>query len=541
VVPTTEPQNNMSEWHKVAWAGGDFALVYPWVSRDRVRSVEIQAVLNGPPQTVRIHIFDLTSLDCDLRIKLGENRWKDYAGHVQGNVALMTATTNPNQARVWEKLTWSPSVEGRGNVKRYGANSVGDQQITVSLGGKSIVAELHLCQWPQLAIHTITFSGGHTINNDLFPDFGTVWRSASATGVAVDSPPLCYTRNSAMTLTAEFRVAIAPTDIENVRVRGKAIVASGIEISWVSGPIAVAPGAATVSFPAEVAGSQVLPDHVAHYEHLSINWEMSDPDGRWTSIGQSRHRVYVTLAQPLLAPLYLTALHYACVGASGARTEMELVEGVFSPLGNRDLVRQRDGTPLTYWIPSDTKNASLHAMLGGDGSGQCGARANFLIAMYRAHGVNTGRKLELQCAFDPSDPRDLLCGPFPKPSRGFLVATWTFNGTPPSPNQLTHLSHVNCIPGPPAPGQRNANPPASFYNHFIVYCASNGRFYDPSYGTNFATFGEWEVASISGLFVDPIPLPPPHPPGTQRFTAGYSPVGAYRLLNHSEVPVPGAL
>ena len=48
-------------------------------------------------------------------------------------------------------------------------------------------------------------------------------------------------------------------------------------------------------------------------------------------------------------------------------------------------------------------------------------------------------------------------------------------------------------------GQRNANPPPAFFNHFIV--SYGGKYYDPSYGGGPIDDQEkWEDGAIDGLF-----------------------------------------
>jgi hypothetical protein len=82
---------------------------------------------------------------------------------------------------------------------------------------------------------------------------------------------------------------------------------------------------------------------------------------------------------------------------------------------------------------------------------------------------------------------------------GFLVKNWNFVGAGSQPAPFTHVMWTECVKQPGIPGQRNANPPPAFFNHFIV--RSFGKFYDPSYGGGpIAGHTEWEVGAIDGLF-----------------------------------------
>lgn len=532
VVATTSPDDNNGEWAQIAWGGGGRTQNPPntrMVGRRTAQTnVQVTAQLNGPQQSVTIDVYDLTAIGCSLRTNLGGNRWKDYAGYVAGGAARMTATTDRNQA--WPKLVWTPTgTAGPAlNQQDYAIGGPGDVRLKVALGDKEIPAVLHICQWPVLAVSDITFSGGHTVNNDTVADFDNHWTLARAqaniANPQLDPSPLCYTRNTAVTLTATLNVTTAPTDTETVRVRGTA-AAGGANIVWTSAAITVNHGDATVSFPAAVAGSAVLPNQVAAYNPLTIAWEMTDPNGNWIAIGTTQHRIYATLGNPV-GTRYWTLLHYSCTSAAAATTDQLLITGAFNALRGRNLTRQRDNVALTYWNPQGPAAGNWNTALllaEPTGAGHCGSWAEFLIDTFRLHGVATGHKVNVtrEAVVQQIGPPPVVLGGGVR--RGFLVAAWNFVGPATSATDLTHARNVNCTVGVQAPGQNNAAPPPSFYNHFVVYCTTDNRIYDPSYGTDFATPAAWEPASISGLFSS-----------SAAPNAGYSPVGGARLLQFKD-------
>jgi hypothetical protein len=526
VIATTSPANNNGEWAQIAWSGAGRTQNPPNTRLVGLRSaqsnLQVTAQLNGAPQSVTIDIYDLTAIACNLRIPLGANRWKDYAGYVAGGAATMTATTD--RAQAWNKLVWTPAgVAGAAlNQQDYAIAAAGDIRVKVALGGKEIPALLHICQWPVLAVDAITFSGGHTVNDDTVADFDNRWSSGRAVAT-LDPSPLCYTRNTTVTLTATLRVVTAPTEAEKVKVRGT-MVAGAATIVWTSADITVNPAAATVSFPAPVAGSAALPNQVAAYNPVTIAWEMSDPNGNWIAIGNTQHTIYVTLGNPAGTPAYWTLLHYSCTGAAGATTDQQLITGAFNPLRGRNLTRKHaPNVPLTYWNPQGPAGGNWNTALllaEPTGAGHCGSWAEFLIDMFKVHGVATGHKVNVTRAavVQQIGPPVVVLGAGVK--RGFLVAAWTFTTPPPtSAANLTHTQGTDCNTGVYAQGQNNPTPPPAFYNHFVVYCTTDARIYDPSYGNVFAGPAAWEPASISGLFSDGAPP-----------DAGYSPVGGTRLL-----------
>jgi len=543
---TTAPDDSAGEWAQIGWGGAGGTESSPrWRGVDRgavAANLVVTAALNGPPQQVLLDVFDVTALTCANLAATGvANRWKGYAGYVPGNVAQMSATTSPAESRVWSHLRWAPAGTQRltANQNDQPATAVGDHPVKVTLRSRSITGTLHLCQWPALAVRSIAFSGGHTINNDTSGSFDNHWQLARAVG-DLDPAPLCYSRNVAASLSVTLTVATPPTDPETVRVRGSATV-NGVNITWTSAPIVVNPGAAAVSFAAPVAGSAPLATAVAALTGgtaLTIQWTMTDPNGAWIAIGSTRHNVYVTLGNPVAGtPVYRTLLHHSCTGAAGATTDQQLVTGAFAQVATRALTRQRDNVPLTYWNPQAAAkpNGSTALMLGEPtGAGHCGAWAEFLVDTFRIHGVTTGHKVNVRRTAQVAGRTGGILAMLPDATkRGFLVATWNFGAVPAtSATELTHTMRGTCMPGVHAPGQNNPTPPPAFYNHFVVHCTTDGRIYDPSYGHHVGTPLAWEAASISGLYSDAHLAYP---------TAGYHPTGAARLLEFKYTAPIGTL
>jgi hypothetical protein len=535
VIAVTDPPNTVPAWTPDTLAAGENGNV-KLVSRAAIGTITVTATLDIAPN-VEIKIYDLTDMTSTLPANgVGGHRWKAY---VSANTTVLTAVTVPNTNEVWPKVVWTEGIPRNPvNAQAVALTPVGDATITASLGTiapKTVSGVLHICQWPVLAVDEITFSGGHTVNNDTAADFDNKWTQVRAQAnlgnPQLDPSPLCYTRNTPVTLTATLRVTTQPTDPENVTVRGTAVIGL-TTIVWTSAPITVNPGPATVPFVVPVPGSLALPNQVAAYNPLTITWEMSGPTGNWIGIGSTQHRIYVTLGNPAGTPAYWTLLHYSCTGAAGAANDQALITGAFNPLRGLNLTRQRDNVPLTYWNPQGpARGNSNTALLLAEptGAGHCGSWALFFIDMLKAHGVGTGHKVNVTRPAVVQQIGPVVVGAGVK--RGFLVATWNFAPVPAtSPADLTHTRRGNCNPGVYAPGQNNPQPPPAFYNHFVVHCTTDGRIYDPSYGHDFANPDAWEPASISGLYSD-----------CAAPNAGYSPVGAARLLQFRDLVTNGNL
>lgn len=335
----------------------------------------------------------------------------------------------------------------------------------------------------RLQIKSISFSGNHVVEQDTRGDFAPPeWVRGRRR-----QWPICYTRNANVRLTARFEVVGAPSATETVSIRGTTSLA-GSTLEW-TGSVSVAPDAVEV-VTAEITSSGTLPNHVAYFQRMTTAWEAQPPSEEWSGAGNSNHLVYLTLGDPQGTPAYWTLLHISCQNAHGATQPTDLVENTYRSFPGRSLTRRRDSVGLTYWNPNTTNVTNTRELLArADGSGQCGSWSEFLIDMYKVHGITAGKKV-------------LVVRNVPvwrSSSIGFLVKNWDFVGAGSLPAPFTHQMWVECVERPGVPGQRNPNPPPAFYNHFIVKCFN--KLYDPSYGSGpIDTQSSWENSSIDGLF-----------------------------------------
>jgi hypothetical protein len=330
-----------------------------------------------------------------------------------------------------------------------------------------------------LAIKELTFSGGHSVEKDTLGNFPSPeWLDSRS---QADQSPISYKKNTKIQLTAKFKVTTQPSSTESVDIKGDATFGSAT-LQW-TGTVSVSPTATEVTIS---ASSAPLPDQVDCFEAQDITWQMNPAGAGWAAAGTTRNIVYVTLGDPTGTPNYWTLLDISCRAARGDSSPASLVSHVFTPLSTRSITRKRDGHALTYWNPPTTRATNTQLLLAAaDGSGQCGSWSEFLLDMYKVHGISNADKILIQ-----RDSRRSL---------GFLVKNWRFNHPPPSSaSSLTHLIGSECVELPGIPGQTNPNPPPAFVNHFIV--RFSGQFYDPSYGAGpFSDQLTWERAAIDGL------------------------------------------
>ena len=352
-------------------------------------------------------------------------------------------------------------------------------------GGSPATCTTSPCPHASLQVKEITFAGNHIVEKDTLGNFPSPeWVDVRA---AADNSPVCYTRKKKVRMTAKFNVSRQPSASESVEVRGTGVF-EGVTLKW-RGAVNVSPGDTVVTVSGLVSDVD-LPDIVACLDPVTIVWEANPAGTGWTGAGTSTHLFYLVLGDPTGTPPYWTLLDISCRAAHGETTENGLVTKAYARFQSRALNRKRDGQGLTYWNPDTTVCTNTRLLLASaDGSGQCGSWSEFLIDMFKCHGITTAHKILVV----RSKAAHLSS------SAGFLVKNWKFNGTGSKPAPWTHVMGTECVNLPGVPGQRNPEPPPAFFNHFIVL--HGGKFYDPSYGSApVATQSEWENASIEGLF-----------------------------------------
>jgi len=347
-------------------------------------------------------------------------------------------------------------------------------------------AELHVCHiHAVLAIKELAFSGNNVVEKDTTGNFASPeWQDGRG---QADQAPVAYSIGKKISFAAKFKVSTAPCQAESVAIKGTASFGSA-SLEW-TGSVTVNPGDTEVSV--SLTSNNAAGSTVGIFESSDISWQMNPGNLGFAAAGTTRNVLYVTLGDPSGTPNYWTLLDISCRAAAGQTTASGVIANSFNGFTGRAISRKRDGQGLTYWNPSTATCTNTALLLAAaDGAGQCGSWAEFLIDMYKVHGITTAEKILIVrtvAAYQAS-------------SEGFLVKHWVFDHPPASAaSAYTHFVPSQCRTGVGLPGQRNASPPPAFYNHFIV--RADGRFWDPSYGAGpFADQSAWENAAIDGLF-----------------------------------------
>src|SRR5579864_3607523 len=360
-------------------------------------------------------------------------------------------------------------------------------------------ADLHVrSNHSTLKIKQLVFTGNNPVENDTAGVFAPPeWVDGRA---QTDQLPVSYARNKKIGVNATFTVTAAPTCTETVTVKGTATFgAASLELT---ASVTVNPGDAGKDLaPVSLTSNNPLPNKIDIFETTDITWSSQVASGggvRNPAIqplvpaGTTRNVIYVTLGDPAGSPNHWTLLDISCRAASGKDNENDFVSASFVPFtthtgdGN-GFKRKRDGIELTYYkvgagTPSSGVFSCSDLLSRGDGTGRCGAWANFLVAMHQVHGVTSSAVLDVVPKFAP-----LL-----------IVRNCTFNGAGSLPAPFTHKGQTECVKNDGIFGQGKNNPQFTFADHALVQHPTG--IYDPSYGVGpKPDVKTWQVGGIAGL------------------------------------------
>jgi hypothetical protein len=437
------------------------------------------------------------------------------------------ATTKPNDNSVWSLLTWSEGSAGSTADKRIVTlTPAGDKTVKVSFRGKECEVNVHIRRWPVLAVNTVEFDGGQVLDDGeklIGKPFDKKWvKGRPEAGPNVDpktcQSPLCYARNTKISVKVTFDVTKAPTDDEDVGICGKATFADGTKVEW-RDTVKVTPASKQVTTQL-VAAAKPLPNQVDFYDKLSIQWSQKDykgADGPDGGAGTTSHLLYVTLGGPT-DPIYWTLLDISCRSAQGKTDEAGFVPAAFKDFNahtddGNGWPRKGDGTLMSYYLQgvktsADQNEPSVYSAKGilsrKDGTGRCGGWANLLMLMFKNHGVTSARKYWMIRGKDRAN-RDTNLR-FLVKNCNFIgaggLAAWRtglhFAGFATENGLYAYRGTVDCVKQDGAPGQGKKNPQFDFGDHVIV--DHGGKLYDPSYGLGpFDNQFDYEKSALDGL------------------------------------------
>lgn len=455
-------------------------------------------------------------------------------------------------------------------VESFSTSADASGKITINFVKGTNSAEIkgiEILGQPKATLNEVSFGGSGyepvTEDNGAATYDAPHWQdnSSPSNGDANDSSdhhyPVCFVRNSTMSLSAKLTLDPAPSPSGTYLIRGQELTGHyGVPQT----PATLNGSNLTIS---SVPAANALPNTVGYFSPMQFTWQYSDDNGKtWYDAGDSDNRVYVTSGSPVSgATLYETVLETACKSAQGKATDADVVAGIWSAFASRSIKRKAvdghnvpDGTLMTYWLPAATDCQTLAGMLTGkDGEGSCVAWSQFLDDAIKAQGIIGSNIYEVTPNTNINPGAD-----------SFLVKNWIYGsiiragqdgychtesrGDDVQKIQLGQQCGVGAICITPGPngildttpqsddyasdgtylgslypylmyqssfgpfggtdgdvadqlgiaGQSNPDPPGVFLNHFVVEYYK--IVYDPSYGAGpFNSEAEHENAAIDGI------------------------------------------
>lgn len=307
--------------------------------------------------------------------------------------------------------------------------------------------------------------------------------------------PVSFTRNTKPKIGGKFKVAGL---LSGQTVKIKASSAQGLQIPESSvtpdtdGIITLQPQEASNNLSNSIQFHNVDDDTA-----FKIDWEISIGSGGWTTIGSTKHTVYITWDNPVSLPESIrheTLFNLGCRKAKGmASSELNVVNSIYSEFTDLDVQKvipssgSLDGQAMKYWGNWRTAHDfyTTSKLLGNpDRDGNCQAWSGLFRDVLRAQGIQADRITVFPQQQDTS----------------VLVKEWAFN--PPGSSGLSshpYFYGAEAHPTQTATGQGNTATPTFFNGHWITRCG--GIFYDPSYGTPpQATPVQYENSALAGYF-----------------------------------------
>ena len=307
--------------------------------------------------------------------------------------------------------------------------------------------------------------------------------------------PVAFTRNTKPKIGAQFELG---TDLSSQTIKIKATGSGGIAIPETTATVS----GGTVTLP-ETESTGAFVNTIKHYDHetsgkeFELAWEMQIGSSGWFSVGETKHTLYLTLADPVTTLRQETLFEISCRNADGIDQTSQVTEAIWSEFTDR-VVKRVDGHQLTYYDNYTCSVTSTEGLLA-NGDGQCGSWAKFFIDLRKVHGIDDSNEYII---FEPIA------------DDGFVVKNWSFTGSGTS-GHPTHpylnipdssligsnsynwkYAEVDDASG--IPGQGNSNPASLFNNHQVVI---SGEYYDPSYGQKHASLQAIDDNAIDGYYV----------------------------------------
>jgi hypothetical protein len=352
-----------------------------------------------------------------------------------------------------------------------------------------------------LVIEELSFIDDLSIKKDVVGSItdivDPVWKRTNPTS---DNNPGAYVRDTKMKVTLKISVTPAPTSpVTGITIEGNAAGLGKFTKSGITIP------AATEFTVSGIECDTKLPNSTKYFNPLKIDWKYTADGTNFAELNDTENKIYATLAAPT-DTVYLTSLHLA-VSKDGSTDAAGAFAKSWSFFGDGTKptdVTGWDGRKFVYY-PAGTPFSGcatnvIDLLTSATGGARCGAFGRFFLNVGAVNGIPI-----TLVAVQPTD------------DGGFLVKNWTYSATsfPGAPDGYEHkyispgAGFNEMTPVPPGglygdmqsdtgvAGQNSPTPSQKFHvDHAIVLFG--GKYYDPSYGLEYANEEEFETKALDG-------------------------------------------
>ena len=394
---------------------------------------------------------------------------------------------------------------------------------------------------PKAVLKSVEFKDDNIVSADNGIEYKDAdWEDKDLNGIAEKKQPVAYVRKETMSVSTQWDLGVAITDISKVKVRAvwehPTDSSQNQKLAYPDGTSTGLSVQGKILTLAKTAFDTPLANYVGLFDKLGLKWEVSCNDGTsWIDAGKSENVVYCTWAEPVKTDnlLFHTALHIGCYNANGitGTNAVMVFNKIWEEFSDRKVSRLNpapckmppppdpDPNGMIYWKeglpPGQIPNCATVSGMLRAGHTSCGTWSLFLRACANAQGI-AGHTLitinapqpdfnKLKASFKAANS---ITGTVYLGFNNGSSITYPVQPVPNMNNRVLELFTNNRVnygiffvkmvafggadfikiplgdagfPKPSSsPGQGNSNARAWFGNHAIV--KYNNDYYDPSYG-----------------------------------------------------------
>ena len=272
---------------------------------------------------------------------------RDVPANVTSILVTLSNTPNPGTVSMSSTVTLSSATGFKNSVSLQGT-AAGDISFSVSgctptpSGTSFNTSDTAEATVVQVALKSVTFLNNSTNLFAVKKDDGSAYSTPHWQTSNDQQSPICYKRNTKMKVTVKFAAPGLNNTSVTIKGSGGGFTFGGA--NGVSG--IVSNGVLEIT---NLESDQNLPNTIAIYQPLIIDWQFKIGTASFLSSGKSENLAYIILEQPNSSILYHTVLNLSCKNANGkSAIDSSTVNAIYSEFTDRRVYNIK-GQLLKYW------------------------------------------------------------------------------------------------------------------------------------------------------------------------------------------------